>query len=640
MGFEARLTDAAVRGEPLVLSDSPVAFAPDFAMHPWVFIDGDELGVALRALPAEAGPVVRISGAAVRGPVTLSWATLDFVVCFERCLFTNPVWLNDATCKGVILEDCAVPGVDARRLRCDTLRVRRSLIVGTLSLSAATLGRGEFRGTAVIAEDERRPNAVAVDANVMSSSRSVNLNSGFLAVGRTRFIGAHIAGQLNLRDSYLLRNRFIEDLSYAADTKPVQDALGVLRRSRASSERLKEAFDFDGDIPNPTAFDDPPRDDAVGMATCLSIHEAKVERAVYLQGAICAGQVNLSAATIARLRGKDAVFARRGGIAVDANNLTVARDFDIASASLVGLLRMDGGVVGRDFDATDVDAFDDCSTDPLLRINRTFVTLDAKFGGLSVRCAKGDARTVLSLAGSSTTGSLVWRDVHLPSDAHVDLSHASLGRLDDDVDSWPEGVSVDLTGIRCANLSLAKPTTVEMRENWLSDRASTYSPDAYEQIGSIARSQGREKDAQRLAIASERDRRRRGELGLASRSWSRLLDVTVSYGYRASRALVILAVVALIGVPVYARAWDTGVIRHDDKQVMRCPSDAPCFAGLVFSVDTMIPVLDLNQTDNWYIGGPFAARRWYEAFYLVQIAMGWVLTTAVVAGVARQLQRR
>jgi hypothetical protein len=640
VGFRESLTDAAVLGQPLILSNSPTAFAPDFAVHPWVFVDGDELGGALRALPRDAGPIVTVCGAAVRGPIALSWSTLNFVVRFERCLFTSPLWLNDATCKGVVLEDCAVAGVDARRLQCDTLRIRRSLIIGTLNLSAAALGRGEFGATAVIVEDKQCPNGVAVDANVISSLRSLTFNSGFLAVGRTRFIGAHIRGQLNLRDAYLLRDRFLDDLNWVRNDAPVNEALDVLRRHRLSSQRLIDRFALDGSPSNPTAFDDPPRDDGIGTLTCLSIHEATVERAVYLQKAICAGQVNLSAATIARLRAKDAVFARRGNLAVDANNLTVSRDFDLTGASLVGLFRMNGGIVGRDLDATDLDAFDDLSSDPLVQINRTAVTLDTKFVGASVRTNGGDARTVVSLAGSATAGSLVWRNVRLPNASRVDLSHTSLGRLDDDLESWPEGVSVELTGISCSRLSLDKPTTVEMRENWLSTRAATYSPDAYEQLGTIARSQGRESDARRLAIASERDRRRRGDLGFASRLWSLMLDVTVSYGYRASRALLILGLVTLISVPLYARAWDAGVIRHDDKQVGRCPLDAPCFTEFVFSLDTMIPVLDLNQTDNWHIEGTPNRRRWYEAFYLGQVAAGWLLTTAVVAGVARQLQRK
>ncbi|MFD3740529.1 MULTISPECIES: hypothetical protein [unclassified Streptomyces] len=58
------------------------------------------------------------------------------------------------------------------------------------------------------------------------------------------------------------------------------------------------------------------------------------------------------------------------------------------------------------------------------------------------------------------------------------------------------------------------------------------------------------------------------------------------------------------------------------------------FQPFVYTLDLLIPIGDLGQRTGWYWSD--ASVQWLA--YLL-IAFGWVLTTALVAGVTRALQK-
>jgi hypothetical protein len=121
---------------------------------------------------------------------------------------------------------------------------------------------------------------------------------------------------------------------------------------------------------------------------------------------------------------------------------------------------------------------------------------------------------------------------------------------------------------------------------------------------------------------------------------------TVGYGYRPGRALIALllllvAVVVLLSVPAF-----TGTLRATDAQgsVYSVDGAAPgncsdghvrCFHQLFYAVDTVVPLVSLNQRSTWY---PDAAAPWGTFLdYALNIAtlLGWILSTIVVLSFAR-----
>jgi hypothetical protein len=64
-----------------------------------------------------------------------------------------------------------------------------------------------------------------------------------------------------------------------------------------------------------------------------------------------------------------------------------------------------------------------------------------------------------------------------------------------------------------------------------------------------------------------------------------------------------------------------------------CHEPYPCFSPPIYVLDTLLPIIDLHQERNWEAARPRPWGVWYEVLTWVLIASGWILTTAVVAGI-------
>ncbi|MDX2909206.1 hypothetical protein PV517_10905 [Streptomyces griseiscabiei] len=101
-------------------------------------------------------------------------------------------------------------------------------------------------------------------------------------------------------------------------------------------------------------------------------------------------------------------------------------------------------------------------------------------------------------------------------------------------------------------------------------------------------------------------------------------DATVGYGYRPWLAGVWLLVLTLLGTA----AFDTG-----DPTPVKRGEGAP-FQPFVYTLDLLVPIGGLGQRAAWY--WTESTLQWLAH---ILVALGWILTTAVIAGVTRTLQR-
>ncbi|MFE7563819.1 oxidoreductase [Kitasatospora sp. NPDC057500] len=217
-----------------------------------------------------------------------------------------------------------------------------------------------------------------------------------------------------------------------------------------------------------------------------------------------------------------------------------------------------------------------------------------------------------------TTGDLQLTPAATP-DGTVDLQDAQTAVLHDNARSWPADTRLD--GFAYTSLqSDAAPERVSHRLAWLASLPG-YSPQPYEQLAAWYRKIGHDDDARRVLL--EKQRRRRRTLGLPGRLWGRLLDATVGYGYRPWQAVLWLGGLALLG---------TLVFRHGAPQQVK-PGEGIPFNPLVYTLDLLIPIGGLGQRTAWYWTG---AQQWF-GYSLT--ALGWLLTTAVLAGISRTLNR-
>ncbi|MCN9240562.1 hypothetical protein NGF19_07095 [Streptomyces sp. RY43-2] len=203
----------------------------------------------------------------------------------------------------------------------------------------------------------------------------------------------------------------------------------------------------------------------------------------------------------------------------------------------------------------------------------------------------------------------------------MDLQGARAATLRDHERSWPREVRLD--GFVYGSLRSDKNSLREdmaYRLAWIR-RNPGHAPQPYEQLATCYRQSGHDDAARRVLLEKQRHRRR--TLHPARRAWGCLLDATVGYGYRPWLAGLWLAALSLLGTLAFSLS----------SPVRTKPGEGDPFNAFVYTVDLLFPIGDFGQRGAWHWTG---AAQWLS--YLM-IAIGWILTTTVVAGASRMLNR-
>jgi len=240
----------------------------------------------------------------------------------------------------------------------------------------------------------------------------------------------------------------------------------------------------------------------------------------------------------------------------------------------------------------------------------------------------------------------------------INLSGASTTVLQDDPGGWPERVYVaGFTYERFDTPSGGEPQPVwdwQRRLDWLR-RQPEYDAGPYEQAARVFRQHGYTHGAEQLLIA-QRTHARRAEGRNRSRARNMLDWVfgwTVGYGYRPGRVLWLLsallvlvtATLAVPGVQDTMRASDEGAVFTVDGPLDTSdPAGAVdpcgggrirCFNPLLYAVDTVIPLIALDQRSTWYpdrfVTGGVVVEWWLNLATVV----GWLLSSIFLLSFAR-----
>ncbi|MDX6741911.1 hypothetical protein [Actinocorallia sp. A-T 12471] len=203
-----------------------------------------------------------------------------------------------------------------------------------------------------------------------------------------------------------------------------------------------------------------------------------------------------------------------------------------------------------------------------------------------------------------------------PIEGVVSLSYARIGVLLDQTDVWPAQLRLD--GAVYESLRIGDP---EQRLDWVNRDPDGFRSQPYEQLSAWALRDGREDLARRAQLM--KFRRRRRSQPPHTRFWGALLDVTVGYGYRPWLAAAWLAVIIAAGTVVFSLV---------PPRPIKEPAELPDFQALVYVVDLLIPIGAFGLRSAW---DPVGWTQW--AAYGI-IASGWILATALIAGVTRVLR--
>lgn len=256
--------------------------------------------------------------------------------------------------------------------------------------------------------------------------------------------------------------------------------------------------------------------------------------------------------------------------------------------------------------------------------------------------------------------------------AGVDFTNASTTFLADDPGNWPPRFIISgFTYDRFEQPSRSGTSPAwdhAARCDWLS-RQAAYDAGPYEQAARVFRQHGYTDGARAILIAQRRHARRyiSGKWALPRRALDTAFSATVNYGYRPGRVLWLLAILVILitgslllpgpraamraasSSTVYTtrgplRAADATSTAQADPGTAtspRAPADACgngqilCFNPLLYAVDTVIPLISLDQRSTWHPDAQAPDGTFMQWWLNAATVLGWLLSSIFVLSLAR-----
>jgi len=239
--------------------------------------------------------------------------------------------------------------------------------------------------------------------------------------------------------------------------------------------------------------------------------------------------------------------------------------------------------------------------------------------------------------------------------ARISLAGASIGELALDLaEPVDPDVHVDLQDATYAGLS--RLDNLDQWLNLLSRHTVTYTPQAYQQLATVHRAAGHERDARRILIAQQDDRRRRvvrpGE-GARRRTrfrfWARrtglwFQKITIGYGYRTWPAFVGVLVLAAIGAGLGIAAGHTHAGTTKQFAAYRPASelrkvDQNCSTVEQAALGVRVPFLSNLGAGDCVLNTTSVAGEIYSAAIWTDQVLAWAAATLAVAGYTGLVRR-
>jgi hypothetical protein len=678
--LEEEMRAKAATGEWLDGSEGPFDLA---AMRLW----GEERTVSAAVLrdllvggqwPVHAKGV-RLRGVKISGLLDLEGATLRCPLSLDNCYLDadDPACFDHATASRVALTGCQLAGLTANMLTARQIDLSRSTLrTGPLSLMCANIADDLLCSGARLNGTDSDRNALV--AGGMKVGGSVYLDDRFTAAGAVWLARADIAGDLACSGAQLGRNR--DRIGLLAEGVKVGGQVFLREGFAAKGAVRLLGSDITGDLSCRAARLGRDHDGNALVADRMQVGgEVHLYRgftadgAVVLNGADITGDLSFSGA---QLTGTD-----RDGNALIADGMkahhdvlldkepdgdgaaqlpfTAAGAVRLARADITGQLSCSGAqLTGTDRDGNALIA-DGMKVGAAVLLDERFTTA----GTVSLNSVRAD-QLVLSpakLAGANEiTFNFTATEAQIASvlrwapdgqfSGRVNLADAHVGELEDNWAPvgelahgyWPLDGRLRLSGFTYGGLGEAsvKQRLAWIRSQYEGDKPASFAAQPYEQLAAMYRQAGQDTEAREVAIARRRDLRKYGNLNWYRRFGNAFLDKTIRYGYQTWRAAAGLAavfvaflVLSIVGQHQHVIV-PTGDVRglHPVPTATQCTSDYPCFYPFGYTVDTVIPIINVHQADYWGPDGHAPAGWLWVVGAWGATAAGWALATLLIAG--------
>jgi len=229
---------------------------------------------------------------------------------------------------------------------------------------------------------------------------------------------------------------------------------------------------------------------------------------------------------------------------------------------------------------------------------------------------------------------------------------------------WPD---LSLAVMRlCHRLRGVLPAKTALLGERIRELVKEFKPQPYIQLALIFRSEGFEAAAKKILVRLERNKTRYGDIGFFPQIWRYMLDIFLRYGYSPFRPVLILLVWATFSAALFQAGYDSKQILPTKDNATDLPSTNPdprprvAFNAIVYSIDTLVPIVDLNQKKNWTVPAfsslaPGPQQRlslweeikvawrtipdqWLAILLIFNTFFGWLMTTLFAAGVTGLLR--
>ncbi|MFZ4532755.1 MAG: hypothetical protein ACOYOJ_13205 [Alsobacter sp.] len=495
------------------------------------------------------------------------------------------------------------------------------------------------------------------DGAVKPHEKGVRVSGGWIT-GQLDLEGCRIPRDIGLKDCHfeaapVLRSAIIDNLFLDGSEVPGIEAerlearggltvrgariTGVIRLAGAA---IGGSLECDGAVLEPGAGQ-----------TAIAAAGLRAE-GVLLRGAQVRGGIDLSGARlVSGIEAQGLDLARPDGTALNADSLVSRSNVVLRRASIVGGVLLGGALIEGDLDCN----------------GTTF----SNPGAMALDLGRAIVEGGFLLADDASVAGI------------MDLTGARFGTLHDAASAWPaEG---DLLLNRCLYGGfIDAPVDATDRLAWLGRQrperwGEDFWPQPFEQLAMVLRQMGHGEDARTVLIEKERQHRAVRRARTTNPFWRTalaakdlMLGITLGYGLRPLLACVWLALFWAGGAVVFAHADSVGALKPNSAVVLRSPEWTTCriergrtvvqdgrefqgradpgqtplacfrtqfeaasypeFNALMYSLDTLFPVLEIGQRNYWRPdpAQPFGGVTiWY--FYLESV-IGWVLSLLAVAG--------
>lgn len=605
---------------------------------------------------------IGINGAYIVEILDLSSSTIPFPLMMINCIIKDPIYLRNTEVRDLSLEGSYITSINAQKIKAKgSILLRGAEIRGKIDLLGSTIdGNLDCNGGNFINKSAETINAENL---IITGSILLNPNPAkqFRSEGAVNFNNAKIGGDLQCEDA-VLRNS--KNTAFCGQNMKITGSL--LMRGNFSANGTVDLRDTLVGQRFECQYGHFTNKDGVALVAEVMI----IEGPVFWNKIDIIGEVKLSESKIKGSfdcdggsflnEGGKAIFAQK--VVIDGNallrNITAKGEVNFCGAKIDGNLEFDNSrFISKGRKALWAESVivadslflrNDFYAEGEVNLLNAKIGKDAYFtnghfinkGGRALLAEQIEingksflhnieATGLVSFAGAKISGHFGWTRIATPKEITLDLRHARIGTIWDDEQSWPEKNHLWINELVYDHFDGRSPKDFEGRIKWLKLQPDErFYPQPYEQLGKIFRKYNQEEDAKMVLIAKGKDPLWIKQMTAWQKLWHQFFGITTGYGYRPFRALGFMLIFFVAGWIVFSVGY------HKDL-ISPISDNHPNFSSIIYSLDTLAPVIDLSLEKFWII----KEGCWLRIYMIAHIFAGWILTTLFLVGLSGLIKR-